>query len=116
MKQFDAGDKVINADGTNNLFTFANDPQGFLEKFGVLNYAMPNLNIPKLPTLQPRNISQDINLGGVHIAQVVTSDAKDFMRQLPSVIANDTKTQKVISEVVLGGALGRNSMSAKRFL
>lgn len=109
------GDKVVNAEGTNNLFTFANDPQGFLEKFGVLNYT-PNLALPKMPNIQPRNISNEVNLGGVHIAQVVTSDAQDFMRQLPSVIANDTKTQKVISEVVLGGALGRNSMSAKRFL
>ena len=80
-----------------------------------MNYT-PSLTLPKIPNIQPRSMSNEVNLGGVHIAQVVTSDAKDFMRQLPSVIANDTKTQKVISEVVLGGALGRNSMSAKRFL
>ena len=112
------GDTVFNADGTNVLYDFANDPQGFLEKFGVMNYTMPavNVKVPDVSALKRNNTSPCVNLGGVHIAQVVTNDAQDFMKQLPFVIANDTKTQKVISEVVLGGALGHNSMNARRLV
>lgn len=118
LTPFNWGDKVVNAEGTNNLFDFANDPQGFLEKFGVMNYAMPavNVKVPDVSAFKRNNTSPCVNLGGVHIAQVVTNDAQDFMKQLPFVIANDTKTQKVISEVVLGGALGHNSMNARRLV
>ena len=111
------GDKVVNAEGTNNLYDFANDPKGFLASMG-LNYSMPavNVKVPDVSALKRNNTAPSVNLGGVHIAQVVTNDAQDFMRQLPSIIANDTKTQKVISEVVLGGALGHNSMNARRLV
>lgn len=120
MRQFDAGDKVINADGTNNLFTFANDPQGFLEKFGVMNYAMPavNVKLPDVPVLRRDNTPPSVNLGGVviDIAQVVANNPEEFASQLKQNLANNRTVQKMVQEVSLGQGLGRNSMNVKTYL
>ena len=109
------GDKVVNADGTNNLFTFANDPQGFLEKFGVLNYT-PNLALPKMPIFQPRSSSNEVNLGGVHIAQVVANNPTEFTQQLKVAMANDRNVQKMVQELSFGQGLGNNTMNVKKYL
>lgn len=109
------GDKVVNAEGTNNLFTFANDPQGFLEKFGVLNYT-PNLALPKMPIFQPRSSSNEVNLGGVHIAQVVANNPTEFTQQLKVAMANDRNVQKMVQELSFGQGLGNNTMNVKKYL
>lgn len=120
MRQFDAGDKVINAEGTSNLFTFANDPQGFLEKFGVLNYAMPAVNVkmPDPSMFTRRNATNGVNLGSVNIevGQVVANDPMEFAKQMRLTLANDRNTQKMVQELGLGQSLGNNSMNVKRYL
>lgn len=120
MRQFNAGDKVINSEGTSNLFTFANDPQGFLEKLGVLNYAIPavNVKLPDTSMFTRRNTTNGATIGNVNIevGQVVANDPMEFASQLKQNLANNRTVQKMIQEVGLGGALGHNSMNVKRYL
>ena len=40
LTPLNVGDKVVNPKGTSNLYDFANNPQEFLEKFGVMNSTM----------------------------------------------------------------------------
>lgn len=120
MRQFNAGDKVINSEGTSNLFTFANDPQGFLEKLGALNYAMPAVNVkmPDPSMFTRRNATNGATIGNVNIevGQVVANDPIEFASQLKQNLANNRTVQKMIQEVGLGGALGHNSMNVKKYL
>ena len=120
LTPLNVGDKVVNADGTNNLFDFANDPQGFLEKFGVLNYAIPavNVKLPDTSVLTRRNTTNGATIGNVNIevGQVVANDPIEFAKQMRLTLANDRNTQKMVQELGLGQSLGHNSMNVKRYL
>lgn len=108
------GDKVVNADGTSNLFTFANDPSGFLAKMG-LNYAMPAVNV-KLPDVPPlvnrttQNTPQfhDVNMT-FELPNVKSAD--DFINELQ----HSSRFEKIVQSMTLGRALGGNSMNKYKF-
>ncbi len=115
IRQFDAGDKVINAEGTSNLFTFANDPQGFLEKFGVLNYAIPavNVKLPDTSVLTRRNAVPNVENNSTHMEVVLPNvqNYDDFMNHM----IRDNRFEKVVQSMTLGRALGGNSMNKYKF-
>lgn len=108
------GDKVVNADGTSNLFTFANDPQGFLEKFGVLNYAIPPVNV-KLPdtSVLRRDITPSVENNTTHM-EVVLPNVQNYDEFMNHMI-HDNRFEKVVQSMTLGRAMGGNSMNKYRY-
>ena len=109
------GDKVVNPDATNHLYDFANDPQGFLEKFGVMNYTMPAVNIPTMPNIsslvnKPSNTPQvhDVNMT-FELPNVKSAD--DFINELQ----HSSRFEKIVQSMTLGNALGGNSMNKYRY-
>lgn len=108
------GDKVVNADGTSNLFAFANDPQGFLEKFDVMNYAMPavNLKLPDMPVLR-RDNTPSVENNTTHM-EVVLPNVQNYDEFMNHMI-HDNRFEKVVQSMTLGRAMGGNSMNKYKY-
>lgn len=114
MRQFNAGDKVINSEGTSNLFTFANDPSGFLAKMG-LNYAMPAVNVkmPDPSMFTRRNAVPNVENNTTHMEVVLPNvqNYDDFINH----IKRDSRFEKIVQSMTLGRALGGNSMNKYKY-
>ena len=84
--------------------------------FEKINPAMPNLNLTKVPTIQRRDVAQNVSLGGITIEQVVANNPQEFVQQLKTVMAKDQNVQKMVQEISFGQGLGNNTMSVKKYL
>lgn len=87
--------------------------RGIFEK---INPAMPNLNLTKVPTIQRKDVAQNVSLGGITIEQVVANNPQEFVQQLKTVMSRDINVQKMIQEINFGQGLGNNTMSVKKYL
>lgn len=114
LTPLNVGDKVVNAEGTSNLYDFANNPQEFLARMG-LNYSMPAMNIPTMSNIttlinKPSNTPQvhDINMT-FELPNVKSAD--DFINELQ----HSSRFEKIVQSMTLGNSLGGNSLNKYRY-
>ena len=84
--------------------------------FENINPAMPNLNLTKVPSIQRRDIAQNVSLGGITIEQVVANNPQEFVQQLKTVMSRDLNVQKMVQEISFGQGLGNNTMNVKKYM
>ena len=98
-----AHDKVVNADGTKNLFDFANDPDGFIKSHMLGDVS----RMPKITTPQSTEISNDISM-------TVTLPGVKNYEEFMNAARDDTKFQKMVQAMTIDLLDGRSSLGKRK--
>lgn len=117
LTPLNTGDMVFNNESSKRLYELAQDPESYVAKLGLNNFTPQfNVSMPKLPEVANRNVSNKVDLGGVHIGQVVANDPVEFATKLNNELARNLKTKKILQERVLGESFGHHEGKARSFL
>lgn len=107
LRKLDAGDMVFNADQVEKLWNLSKGittPNMYMDNLGV--------KLPDVPNISNNLANKvDVEFGDVTLSLPNVKNYEDFMKQAQQ----DPKFEKMIQEMTLGQALGRNSLSKLTF-
>lgn len=104
------GATVFNNDQTQVAWDFTKNPSQYISD--VLSGS--TWGISDLGSSSTSNSNVSMSVGDFNI-QVVANNPTDFATQMKNVMASDSNAQKMIQEITLGQALGRNSLNVTKY-
>lgn len=115
-----AGDSVLNADATSNLYDLLNDPSAFLEKYSSLTTGslFPSPDMPEISVDIPDVIGNLAGSGGQEISfnfDNLTLPNVTNYEEFKYALQHDSKFEKMVQSMTVGRASGGTALRKYRY-
>lgn len=115
-----AGDSVLNADATSNLYDWLNNPRAFLEKHSDLvpSFHFPTPDIPEISVDIPDAVGRFAESGGNNIenmnVNITLPNVKNY-DEFKYALQHDPKFEKMVQAMTVGRAAGGSPLRKYRY-